>query len=113
MEQNQFDQYIEQAASKCLAAPSLVSLSEEQKQQMLQKIKEHFYNIILTTTFDNLTDEQFVQVKDLGPQDPLLAQKIEEFSSQMPFLAQAVQDKIDADSKYIEQTGQIPALNNP
>lgn len=105
---DQFDQYIEDTTNKCLASPSLASLPEDQKAEMAQKIKEHFVNIILLTTIDNLTDDQFVQIKDLQPSDPVLGEKLEEFSSQMPFLAQAVQDKLDEDSNYIQQNGQLP-----
>ena len=106
--QNQFDQYIEQATSQCLAASAFSALPEDQKSQMADKIKEHFYNDVLTTTLDNLTDEQFVAIKDLPPQDPVLEQKLEEFSAEMPFLAQAIQEKIDQDASYIQQNGQLP-----
>lgn len=109
-QQNQFASGIEQQVSECLNAPSLSSLPEDQKSQMADKIREHLYNVILTTTFDNLTDEQFVAVKDLQPQDPVLAQKLEEYSAQIPFLAQAIQEKIDQDSEYIKQNGQLPQV---
>lgn len=107
-QQNQFDTYIQQKVNECLNTPSFASLPQDQKSQMADKISEHFYNVILTTTFDNLTDEQFVAVKDLQPQDPVLAQKLEEYSAQMPFLAQAIQEKLDQDSEYIKQNGQLP-----
>ena len=107
--QNQFDQYIEDTANKCLTSPSFASLPEPQKTEMAQKIKEHFVNLILLTTMDNLTDDQFVQIKDLQPSDPILGEKLEEFSSQMPFLAQAIQDKIDQDAQFIQQNGQLPS----
>src|SRR5438045_786252 len=97
---DQFDQAIENMTTECLASPALASLPENQKQEMAQKIREHFVNIILLTTLDNLTDEQFVQIKDLQPQDPVLGEKLSQFSSQMPFLAQAVQEKLDEDAKY-------------
>lgn len=104
----QFNQFIEQSVSQCINSPVFSSLTGDQKAEMIQKITEHFYNLILTTTLDNLTDEQFVQIKDLTPKDPVLEQKIEEFSSEMPFLAQAIEDQIDKDSKYIQQNGQLP-----
>ena len=110
---DQFDQYIENTTQQCLTSPMISSLPEDQKSAMAQKIKEHFVNIILLTTLDNLTDDQFVQIKDLQPTDPVLGEKLEEFSSQMPFLAQAIQDKIDADAVYIGQNGQLPPQTNP
>ncbi len=104
--QNKFDQYIDQAITQLLESSS--HLDENQKKQMGDKIRKHFYNLILTTTLDNLTDEQFLAIKDLAPEDPILAQKLEEFSQEIPFLAENIQEKIDKDLEYMKQNSQIP-----
>lgn len=104
----QITQVIGGMVNDCLSSPAFGNLPEDQKQSLAEQIRKHLYTQILFTVIDNLTDEQFAQIQGLQPDNPLLQQKIEEFTSTMPYLLNDIEDKLKADVEYIKQNGQLP-----
>lgn len=105
----QFIQTIDKLVQDCLSAPSLATLSPEQRQVMEKQIRNHLYTQILFVMVDNLTEDQFAQIKDLDPQNPEMEEKIEQFTQTMPFLLEDIEKKLNEEVLKIKQNPQ--ALN--
>lgn len=105
---NQFEEYIEKLVQNCLNSSTFASLPQDQREAQAEQIRDHFNNVILDTTIDNLSSEQLQQLQGLTPDNPVLTQKIEEFTSTMPTLLPEIEDKLNKNCQYIQQTGQLP-----
>lgn len=105
----QFIQTIDKLVQDCLSAPSLTALSVEQRQMIEKQIRNHLYTQALFVMVDNLTEDQFAQIKDLDPQNPEMETKIEQFTQTMPFLLEDIEKKLNEEVLKIKQNPQ--ALN--
>lgn len=81
---------IDKMVADCLT--SFPNLSEEQKTETSDKIRDHLNQVILDTLVDNANEAQISQLESLDPESPEMEAKITEVASQIPNLA----FKIDA-----------------
>lgn len=101
------EEYIDGLVNEALGASVFASLSPEQKEEVKNKLYNHFYQVILDTTIDNLNEEQVSQLEVLDPESPEMEEKIRLFAAQIPNLAQEMEQKLDEEVEKIKQTGQI------
>lgn len=103
----QFIQTIDKLVQECLNAPLMTALSAEQRQVMEKQIRNHLYTQALFAMVDNLTEDQFAQIKDLDPQNPEMETKIEQFTQTMPFLLEDIEKKLNEEALKIKQNPQV------
>lgn len=102
------EEYIDGLVNQALLAPAFYNLSPEQKEEVKNKLSNHFYQVILDITVDNLNEEQVAQLEVLEPESPQMEEKISLFAAQTPGLAQLLEQKLNEEVVQIKQTGQIP-----
>ena len=106
---NIFEEFVEKLVSECFKTAKFEFLPEKEKEETTQKLREYFYQITIDTLLDQLSDEQFSEIKDLNPRDPKMQEKLEQFAAEIPGFAVVLEDKLNKQSDQILQTGQIPA----
>lgn len=106
---NIFEEFVEKLVSECLKTAKFEFLPEKEKKETAQKLREYFYQQTIDLLLDQLSDEQFFQIKDLDPKDPKMQEKLEQFAAEIPGFALALEDNLNKQSDQILQTGQIPA----
>lgn len=99
--------YIESFVLGVLNLPNFVSLTEDQKANLAEKLRGKFYDVILTTTVDNLTDEQVLQLQNIPANSAEMEKKLEEFSSTLPHLASEIERKLNEEYQKIKQNPSI------
>ncbi|KKR80516.1 MAG: hypothetical protein UU73_C0002G0054 [Candidatus Daviesbacteria bacterium GW2011_GWA1_41_61] len=102
------DEYIDGLVTQVLSSPAFNMVSLQQQEEMNNKLYNHFYQVILDTTIDNLNEEQISQLEALDPESPQMEEKISLFAAQIPGLAQVLEQKLNEEVAKIKQTGQIP-----
>lgn len=103
----QIQAYLESLVLQVLQAPSLGSLSEQQKNEYAQKVQDHFNNVIFDTVLDQMTPEQLNLIKDIPMESPQFPQKIEEISAQIPSLSQVLEKRLAQETEAIKNNPQI------
>lgn len=102
MEQN-ITNYIENFVQDILNLPQFASLPQDQKETLEENLRGKFYDVVLDTTIDNLTDEQVLQLENIPPDSPQMRQKIEEFTSTLPYLAKEIENKLTQAHQQLKQ----------
>lgn len=97
--------YIEAKVLEVLQTPNFSGLTEEQKSTTAEKIRDLLNTTILDTLIDNLTPEQLDQIKDIPADSPQMADKIEEFASQIPLFITTLEEVLN------QKVGEVK--NNP
>lgn len=100
-------EYLESLVAKVLQAPALTNLSEQEKGEFAQKVHDYFNKVILDTTIDLMDEEQLNSIKDLAMDSPEMEQKIMEISSQIPSLAQILEEKLNKEVENIQNNPQF------
>lgn len=95
--------YIESLVLEVLQSNDFVSLSDDQKSKLAEKLRDHFNNVVLDTVIDKLTPQQLQMIKDLPADSPQMAEKIEEFSSQIPFLVTDIEKNLTGEAEEIKR----------
>ena len=106
--ENIFESFVENLVTECLKLDKFSYLNEQQKKELVSKLRDHFYQLTIETLIDQLSDEQLLEIKDLEPEDPALAQKFEKFAAEIPGFAVVLEDTLKKESDKILQTGQLP-----
>lgn len=104
-----FEDFIENLVNEALKGAKFSYLSNAEKKDVAQKLRDHFYNVTIEAFVDQLTDEQVAQVKDLDFKSPAAQQKIAEISASIPGFSFVLEDKLKAEMDRILQTGAVPA----
>ncbi len=105
---NIFENFVENLIVECLKLDKVSYMSEQQKKEIAGKLRNHFYQLTIKTLIDQLSDDQISEIKDLGPEDPMLEQKFEKFAAEIPGFAVVLEDTLKKESDKILQTGQMP-----
>lgn len=100
--------YIQGLISECLQAPGFINLSFEQKNQIANQIREHFYQAVMETLVERLNEQQFSQIEQLDPNSPEMAEKIQLLAAQVPGLAADMENRLRQDVEYIKQNSRLP-----
>lgn len=87
--------YLESLVLEILQIPEFVKLSDEQKSRVAEKLRDHLNNVILDTVIDKLTPEQITSIKDIPADSSQMEEKMEEFTSTMPFLIKDLEVRLD------------------
>jgi len=99
--------FIENKVAEILASAMYVNLPENQKSALAPKIRSYLNSVITDTMIDGMTTEQLNAVKDLPADSQEMEDKIEEFATTMPFLAQDIEEKLDQAVSDIKQKPQV------
>ena len=99
--------FIESLILDVLQSPRFAPLPEDQKQQVAEKLRDHLNNVIFDTVIDRLTPDQLQTLKDIPMHSPQMTEKIEEYSSQIPFLSTTIEDAL---AKEVENIKQNPSV---
>lgn len=99
--------YIESLVLEVLQSPNMANLPEDQKNAQAEKIRNHLNNVVLDTVIDKLTPDQLNQIKDLPAESPQMADRLEQFSSQIPFLITDIEKKLNEEAQNIKQNPAI------
>lgn len=101
--------YIEALVLEVLQIPNFSALPQEQKEPIVEKLRDLFNTTILDTLIDNLTPAQLDQIKDLSADSPQMEDKIEEFASQIPLFITTLEEALNA--KVLEVKNNPDLLN--
>lgn len=99
--------YIESLALEVLQSPNMANLPEDQKNAQAELIRNHLNNIVLDTVIDKLTPDQLNQIKDLPAESPQMADKLEQFSSQIPFLITEIERRLNEETEKLKQNPSV------
>ncbi len=99
--------FVEGLILDVLQSPQLANLPEDQKSQVTEKLRDHLTNVVFDTVIDRLTPEQLQTLKDISMGSPQMTEKIEEYSSQIPFLSTTIEDAL---AKEVENIKQNPSV---
>ncbi len=102
MEQN-ITNYIENFVQDILNLPQFATLAKDQKEALAENLRGRFYDIVMDTTIDNLTDEQVLQLENIPPESIQMRQKIEEFTSTLPHLSKEIENKLTQEHLQLKQ----------
>ena len=105
---NVFNDFIENLVSECLQSTKFAYLSENEKNQLAQKLRDYFYNITINSFIDQISDEQFTRIKDLDFKSKEVLEKIAQISASIPGFAFVVEDKLKKEMDNILRDGKIP-----
>ena len=103
---DKLNNYLESLVSNVLESANFTSLSDEQKKLSVQKIRQHFQNVIFDTAIDSMNDEQLLSIKDIPMGSAEMIEKIEQISSQIPNLAQILEKKLLEEVEAIKNNPQ-------
>lgn len=98
------DAYIEGLVLGILAHPSLQNLNPQQREEYAQKLRGHFYNLILETAFGQMNPEQIADLKANLGDSQKLEEKIEEYSSLIPGLAEDIEIRLQKEFDVMKMT---------
>lgn len=99
--------YLESLVAELLNSPMFSSLAEDQKASLAEKIRTRLNGLIIDMVVDNLTQEQFNAIKDILPGSVEMENKIEEYASGMPDLAEKLEEKLNQEISEIKQKPQL------
>lgn len=99
--------YIESLVSVALTSSAMANLGEDQKGTQAEKIRNYLSNIVLDTVIDRLTTEQLLEIQNLEVSSPQMADKLEEFSSQIPFLINDIEKRLHEETENLKQNPAI------
>lgn len=94
--------YLETLVLEVLNSPQMTNLSDEQKSEKAQKIRDHFNEVIFETLINNLSSEQLNTLKNIGLESPQAQKKIEEYSSLIPSLSTKLEAALNAEAEKIK-----------
>lgn len=93
--------FINSLVIKCMANP----IFKDQK----ENLEKYFYQVMIETLIDNLSQQQIDQVKDLDIKSPKMQQKLQLFAASIPGFIFILDEKLNSEASKISQTGQIPS----
>lgn len=86
--------YLDSLVTEVLNSPNFLNLSEDQKASQAEKIRTYLDGVIIDIIVDNLNEEQLSSLKDIPANTPQMEEKIEEYASQIPFLAEQLEQQL-------------------
>lgn len=99
--------FLEGLVLEILQSPQFASLPEDQKNAQIEKIRNQLNNIVLDTVIDKLTPDQLQQIQDLPAESPEMTDRLEEFSSQIPFLITEIERRLNEETEKLKQNPAI------
>lgn len=94
--------YIESLILEVLQMNEFANFSDEQKSKVGEKLRDNFNNVVWDTTVDKLTPQQLQMIKDIPVGSSQMEEKIEEFSSQIPFLITEIEKNLTSEVEKIK-----------
>lgn len=89
------NQYLDNLVADVLASPGFANIPAEQKDSLKEKVRNYLNGIIIDTSVDNFTVEQVKSLENIDAGSQEMQDKIEEYSSQIPFLAEQLEDALN------------------
>lgn len=103
------NEYLQSLISECLQAPGFMNLSPEQKNNLANQIRAYFDQAVMETLVNRLDEQQFSQIEDLDPNSPEMAEKVQILASQVPGLAQDIENRLRQNTEFIKQNSHLPS----
>lgn len=103
-----FEEFIENLVNECLHTAKFAYLPEKERQEFAKKLRDYFYNITINSFIDQISDEQFTQIKDLDFKSKEAQEKMAQISASIPGFAFALEDKLKKEMDIILRDGKIP-----
>lgn len=95
--------YFESLVLEVLQIPEFVSLNDEQKEKLAEKLRDHFNNIIIDMILDKLTAQQLNRIKDIPADSPEMIERLEEFATTSPFLITDMEKRLTEEVSKIKE----------
>lgn len=99
--------YLDSLVSEVLSSPAFATMPADQQATWSAKVREFLNGVIIDTVIDRLTPEQLNAIKDIPADSPEMEDKIEEYSAQIPLLAQELEEKLTQAALDIKQNPQV------
>lgn len=99
--------YLDSLVLEVLNSPMFANLPEDQKTSLSEKINDYLNAVIIGAIIDRLNPEQLNVIKSLNPQSIEMESKIEQYASQIPLLADELEEKLNQAVANIKQNPQI------
>lgn len=103
----QINTYVESLVLEVLESPNYVNLSQEEKQAKANLIREYISTVMWDTGIDSLSEEQLKSLENIPIESPEMAEKIEEYSSQIPFFSTKLEDTLRSEIDKVKQNPQL------
>ncbi len=101
------DAHLESLVLEILGSPMFVNLPGDQRDSLSPKIRNYLNGVIIDTVIDRLTPEQLNVIKALPADSLEMEDKIEEYSAQIPLLAEALEEKLNQTVTNIKQNPHV------
>lgn len=105
---NKIDEYLDYLVIQCLQTPTVLNMTQDQKDQFIVTIRNHFNQVILETLVDRLNAEQFSQIEYLDPTSSEMVEMVQKLASKTPGLMSDIQIRLQKEVEYIQQTSKLP-----
>ncbi|OGE25521.1 hypothetical protein A3C26_02310 [Candidatus Daviesbacteria bacterium RIFCSPHIGHO2_02_FULL_39_12] len=99
--------YLNSLVAEVFSSPQFAQIPQEQKSAWVEKINNYLNGVVIDTVIDSLTPEQINVIKDLPPDSQEMEDKIEEFASTQPLLAQDLEKQLNQAVANIKQNPQL------
>lgn len=107
------EEYLEKLVNECLQLPQFAGLPNEQKNEVADKIRDRLYQSVLDLVVDRLNSEQLSQLEAINPDSPEMAEKIREFTAEIPNMARDLDQKLKEAVENIKQNPSVITSPNP
>lgn len=99
--------YLDSLVTDVLSSSQYAQISQDQKSAWVEKINNYLNGVVIDTVIDSLTPAQIETIKDLPPDSQEMEDKIEEFASTQPLLAQDIEEQLNQAVAGIKQNPQL------
>lgn len=99
--------YLDSLVTEVLSSPLYAQIPQDQRSAWVEKINNYLNGVVTDTVIDSLTAEQINTIKDLPPDSQEMEDKIEEFASTQPLLAQDIEEQLNQAVAGIKQNPKL------
>lgn len=103
----QIEAYIETLIQEVLQSPAFINLTDQQKIEANEKLRDYINTVIFDTVIDKLSPEQLNAIKDVPLDSSQMEEKLEEYSAQIPSLSTQLEQNL---RQKIDEVKQNPAV---
>ncbi len=102
-----FEDFLEKLISECLLGARFSYLAEKEKKETTEKLRDHFYDVIIDTLINQLSEEQLKEIRGLDSASPKMQEKLSLFAASLPGVGFFLEEKLKKELDRILETGQI------
>lgn len=106
----QIDEYLDKFVEDCLSSTVFSGKSDEEKNNLREKLRIYLEGVILHTLVDNLNLEQLERFNNVDPNSDQVPAVVEQLAAEVPGFMDLADEAFKKEVESIKQTGQIPAV---